>query len=586
LIAAASLSSPAYAFDYFEHRYLGIAAYKTAYEEVVARYQDPQFEHALDEAGKTLGFDIRIDAPKDSVDRMLNELPLNFGDLSALAADYTGNPKELQVLVGDMLSTGGLKGIFSTERQKARAMIIGSRQNWFGACRWFYREVSRDNASSHADPKNWGRCFESAPIENLSVAAKPTMFGSSGYRPSPQELAQQEAIPGAIALVSENKTHFPRYSWREFDRYHRKALELADCYRERAQGSPCEPGLGERDLLAKALLNEAFAQHYLHDSFAAGHIGVSQRTTKQRLKQTHDVLNEIGLDVVITDPPPYLLDCQGCPENTDPQQLVKRLAKDGWTVFGDDHLLIPEADFQRAVIIKTAAKSMVEVLERAKAPQECQMCTARIFPIPKDEYLLSKSDATDDLVAFENQGITGGWESRSKDPRVPGIPVEGWKIGFGYASQYLGSQDNPNVKTGSSEAGTMFKLDYLRNADPRWPNSVGIEFWSLPNLRTSYLVTVGYSRPLEVSPLSLALKAKFGWQVQDNFTPRNPTSQRINGLELSPLSLEITWAFYPPFAVFVQLTPWTAVVTQSGDYSDGIYGVVGVRFDLAGVGRD
>ena len=64
LIAAASLSLPAYAFDYFEHRYLVITAYKAAHEKVIAKYQDPQFNHALDEAGKSLGFDTRIEAQR------------------------------------------------------------------------------------------------------------------------------------------------------------------------------------------------------------------------------------------------------------------------------------------------------------------------------------------------------------------------------------------------------------------------------------------------------------------------------------------------------------------------------------------
>ena len=582
-LVAGALGPPALAFDYFEHRYLGNSAYRKALEEL----GDPKLKQALTKAThEKLGFGKATGAPSDVAERLLDQLPLQFGDLSALAGDFTEDDSDLKQLMGAMLGPS---------RVKAPALIVDTRRQWFSACKWLYRSRGRPPYTG-----SWDDCFGLIAGDGDPKREARSEFASSGYQASREELAAHEMISNYISLASQNQSHFPRHSWKSYSGYHARALRFASCYGRElvCVGSRAELLSGD-DLLAEALLNEAFAQHYLHDSFAAGHIGTRYgectlglfcKPTKRTVKQTHDVLNELGLEVVIASPPAYLGDDAG--------QISR-----GWTAFGDDHLFIREADFHRDVVVRTAAASMKEVLERARTGDEggCRMCDARVFPVPKDpEFLTEESRAalaaTDlrapgypvgDLAQFEKACTLGGWlclDQRSKDPRIPAVPVEGWKIGFGHARQSLGG----NLRTGPLEQGAMLRIDYMRNGDPRWPNTYGFEFWGLPNFRSSYLLTAGYSWPRELAPLSIALRAKYGWRIEDAFTRDNPDPQRVGGQELTFPSVELTYDLYPPVAVFLTVNMATVFfkngtrVTELINHNEFSL-ALGFKFDLSGI---
>src|SRR5262249_39655126 len=91
------------------------------------------------------------------------------------------------------------------------------------------------------------------------------VYGSAPYRPSREELAEYETLPGYVRLAAKNRSHFPTHSWSAYSEFHGKALRAADAFRL--------SGARDQAQLIDALLNEAFAQHFLHDSFASGHIG-------------------------------------------------------------------------------------------------------------------------------------------------------------------------------------------------------------------------------------------------------------------------------------------------------------------------
>jgi hypothetical protein len=344
-------------------------------------------------------------------------------------------------------------------------------------------------------------------------------------------------------------------------------------------------------LLVKILLHEGFAQHFLQDSFASGHIGTAHgscdfyflcRPTRQRILQTHNVLNEIGLRVTIPDPADLWLG-----------EKMRGQLRDGWMVFGDDYLFIPEADFQRAVIIRTAAESIKEILgaiARGDRSPLCQMCTTRIFPIPEEKTLLSeasrndKTDLTDDYVAgdlvrFAVEEVAG--DRRSLDPRIPRIPIEGWKLGLGISQQWLGSDRSP-------EYGVLIRLDYARDFGPQLPNVFGFEYRNIASLRSSYVLSTGYSRPREVSPASFTVRLKAGWRVEENLTSINPTSERHSSLEITFPSLEITYELFKPAAFFLQVNMYTFVFQNSNHVTESLFSrkgnaAIGLKFDISGI---
>src|SRR6185312_6798098 len=91
-----------------------------------------------------------------------------------------------------------------------------------------------------------------------------------------------------MALASTSEVNaMGTYVW-----YHLRALDRA---RSVARGAV--PAAQRADAVRAALADEAFALHFLEDSFAAGHIAGNWGKTTMR-KGTHDFYSERGLDLV------------------------------------------------------------------------------------------------------------------------------------------------------------------------------------------------------------------------------------------------------------------------------------------------
>jgi hypothetical protein len=520
----------------------------------------------------------------------------------ALAGDFADNPGDLTTMIGELPA--------ATERESRRVrrfqiLIVNTRQQWLSACRWIHRvriapHGAVPGAATRSAAEDDNACFDplqKVPSENgsledvLLLKAPPVhRFGAEGYRASREELAERERIPRFVPLVAVNRKHFPRHSWTAYSYHHNRALEIARCFRDWKECSPEESS--RADLLMEALVEEAFAQHYLQDSFASGHIGTKWgqcafsdkygcNPTKTRMQQTHDVLNELGVDVRLADPREHLND-------------VREKVSGRWTSFGDDHLFIPAADFHRGVILRTATASIRELFEHAALldKSQCLMCTAEIFPRPlqygsndpngEAADLTSAGYQAGDLIEFTKTRSLAG-DLRSFDPRVPGIPLEGWKVGAGIVYQF---RDPESTKY---DGGAMLSLDYLRTTGDRWPNSYGFEFWNVPDRGTAYMATAGYVWPAEVTTWQFTIKGKFGWRTEENFTKNNPDSSRQGGLQVTFPSLELTYDIYRPVSVFFQLNVFSYVFRGGEGKSESIFNrnssVVpfGVKVDLSKV---
>ncbi len=104
------------------------------------------------------------------------------------------------------------------------------------------------------------------PHESFAHAVGPV--GEVGTIASIEELSALNRVTARLgpnqyqSLVSRNACHFAPYSWHRWEDHHRQARELAE--RGRATGDP--------ELIRQAWITNGYADHFLQDSFAAGHL--------------------------------------------------------------------------------------------------------------------------------------------------------------------------------------------------------------------------------------------------------------------------------------------------------------------------
>lgn len=166
-------------------------------------------------------------------------------------------------------------------------------------------------------------------------------------------------IPGFLEIVSRNYDHFGWHNMKAYVRLHERALRMArDAYLKRTS-APNESRLA----LEQALLLNAFADHYLTDAFAAGHIRLPRVQLKSWARRTlpgafrslrGDLLAIIlheseGRDLVI---------------NVERGLAVKNARGDKWVTRGDQYLRIDAniEDPTFALPLAAVRESLREVL--------------------------------------------------------------------------------------------------------------------------------------------------------------------------------------------------------------------------------
>jgi hypothetical protein len=134
-----------------------------------------------------------------------------------------------------------------------------------------------------------------------------------------------------LLLALENSQHFNPMATKEWAKYHDQAVA------EALAGSRAE-GLAMIEKLQLMAQESAFADHFLQDSFAAGHMGFNRTATSAAAaKSFHDSWNARGR--VVTD-----------------------RAGGRWVTFGDERLDSPENQDGRRHVIDAAALSVRNVL--------------------------------------------------------------------------------------------------------------------------------------------------------------------------------------------------------------------------------
>lgn len=132
-------------------------------------------------------------------------------------------------------------------------------------------------------------------------------------------------------LALANTTHFHPYATHEWRRYHRESVL-------HAIDASSKLGLDAVDGLQTALFEAAFADHFLHDAFSAGHMGFNRAASSVAASLVyHDQWNKRG-------------------------RVVRDRAGRSWKTYGDAHLDSKENAAGRKRVVEVAELSIEGVL--------------------------------------------------------------------------------------------------------------------------------------------------------------------------------------------------------------------------------
>ena len=213
------------------------------------------------------------------------------------------------------------------------------RDSYLRACTDLNATVASRGAPGTPDPVVKAR-LERVCGENLPVLAK--LYGDAtaiagDFLGHPAEFLSQAGAwrfhskKSYYLLALENSAHFNPTSTRSWAEYHQQAIAYA------LVGAAGE-GLTTVEQLQLALFESAFADHYLQDSFAAGHMGFNRpASSAAAAKSFHDAWNARGR--VATD-----------------------RAGHRWVTFGDGRLDNPSNEEGRRHVMEAATLSVRGVL--------------------------------------------------------------------------------------------------------------------------------------------------------------------------------------------------------------------------------
>ena len=614
----AAVAPPLWAFDTFEHRHLGNVAYEEA-KRAVKKSLPPQAMKDLDKFEGELNviIDEKLCIPQSQIKpsqcmaiKALERIPVRFGDFAALAGDHAGTPAEVYEMVQNFVRVGK-----DSEEVKR---VLATRRQWERACaqmRLYYPE------GEELDDVHYGiNCVKDGGVMPLSAGA---VLPLTGYSPQRDEWSEFEGLPGFVDLVSSNQSHFPTHSWREYAIHHHAALQAAKSYAKSYKDKKVDKE-GCRDIIhinilpnrseyygeaapmcyvRRALVYEGYAQHFLHDSFASGHIGTEFGSCvisafgcapdKQVVNHIHNELNRLGLKVTF---------------NTAGQQILiaaqKRfgLIKDlkwkdfsqSWLAAGDDFLMVPQARFHREIVSLIATASLVEVLEAmgdeggsGHSLHEVCMKSVNVFPEAADKQQMRDidrsilcrtswgpdgekfSDPTVDLAIFQadqprfwpnslwpDSGYAHRILGRTMDDRVRIFPLEGWKFMISWG-QAWGRFDELNANgtrqsvQNRSTNGT-FEVGYVRKTEWYSPNYFGFGAAVTSGVRTAiYPLSFGYWGGTDSRTIFWGLRMNAGLRIDEPLSENNPGQRRLSSMEFA-FPLDIGFKVYKGMSFYIR----------------------------------
>jgi hypothetical protein len=208
-------------------------------------------------------------------------------------------------------------------------------------------------------------------------------------------------VSGFLEIVSQNYEHFGWHNMKAYVRLHSKALQLAKrAYDERKRSTSASA-----KYLRQALITNAFADHYLTDGFAAGHVRLPRTQIKAWAKnELSGPFKETRADILA-----IILhenDGQLFGSQAEFGLKVQNSRGDRWRTRGDQYLRIDENENDPVFAIPAEAikKSMLEILTAWKFGRlpEGEFSAAELVPFHVDLSLKEKFSEDHQRIPFSN----------------------------------------------------------------------------------------------------------------------------------------------------------------------------------------
>lgn len=176
-------------------------------------------------------------------------------------------------------------------------------------------------------------------------------------------------MPSYIEVVTHNYDHFAWHNMKAYVRYHTLALQYAKESFEKQFSHPDE----SQHALERALIINAFADHYLSDSFAAGHVRVPRVEIKEWAdKRLPGLFRRTRGDLLSM----VLHDTEGQHLLTGEKNGLRVANSYGhvWTTRGDSHLHKPDNTVDQVfaiplIALKESFKELLLTLKTGHLPQ-------------------------------------------------------------------------------------------------------------------------------------------------------------------------------------------------------------------------
>ncbi len=253
----------------------------------------------------------------------LKDYKFNFGDLIAFG-DHYKEPEEIERLFKNLERKDG-KG-----NQKFMDILNAVNYQHENMERWF----------SNINKKPYNE-------KNISQSILPDC-----YKPTTNEKEIFAFLPDYSYLARNNYDHFGESAWNKWEKIHKKVEQDANKIAKKIKND--ENYFNDSNFrydLIKLLCYEGFAQHFLTDAFAAGHIRTKRKKTFLNLSQSpaiaehkHDYDNFHGLYVKMS--------------------LPWEEGEKKWKSYGDHCLFTPHGRENLENILKMSYWSLKEVLEK------------------------------------------------------------------------------------------------------------------------------------------------------------------------------------------------------------------------------